>query len=600
MVDYVPALISTCRIVTGGQEKDSMKLKKEKIIYIALTVMAVFCGLIWSVTNIAHDCAYQISMSWRLLSGDRMFLEMWEPHQTSAFLPAILMWIYEKLFHTTTGIVLYLQACGILIRGAIAFLLYKIFVKALKKPVAYGMALLFFMISPKDYALPEFANMQLWYSALLFCCLYGYLRSGRRILLAAGAVCLCLEVLAYPSCLIVYFGVIGLLAYYSENKKKDVLLFSGICAGLGSAVGGYFLLSLGPHTFRQCLEGMLALEPSHTVGMGDKLLGYLKDILKVLPVFLIVGAGGWVISRILLLFFRRAGKGTGAEKGVGTEKKQAGRQLWFLCSTGIFLTGFFLNILSAENRTAYSLIFLFLVAVGLRNVKVLAGEEKRIYLCLSVIGGLGFTATLLLSDMPLYPSAAYGLLAIIAALIPIAGGEISEGIRKGLFSCFICFVALLAFRCVYIRTPMTGRGQICSVLSDLSVVRVGPAWGIITDEQGACIQRDSYPEWEEWIRPGDKVWIIGSVADTLGYLYKDMEIAGPSTMSTPSYSDAVLEYWRLNPDKYPDVVVAESYMGNLAYELQTNEWLQSWLEEEYQPEQIVDGIYWKYYFRKKR
>ncbi len=132
------------------------------------------------------------------------------------------------------------------------------------------------------------------------------------------------------------------------------------------------------------------------------------------------------------------------------------------------------------------------------------------------------------------------------------------------------------------------------------MVRVGPAWGIITDEQGACIQRDSYPEWEEWIRPGDKVWIIGSVADTLGYLYKDMEIAGPSTMSTPSYSDAVLEYWRLNPDKYPDVVVAESYMGNLAYELQTNEWLQSWLEEEYQPEQIVDGIYWKYYFRKKR
>ncbi|MCR2049872.1 hypothetical protein NSB25_21690 [Acetatifactor muris] len=570
-----------------------MKLKREKIIYIALTVMAVFCGVIWSVTNIAHDCAYQISMSWRLLSGDRMFLEMWEPHQTSVFLPAVLMWIYEKIFHTTTGIVLYLQICGILIRGAIAFLLYRILGKALKKPVAYGMALLFFMISPKDYALPEFANMQLWYSALLFCCLYGYLRSGKRMLLAAGAICLCLEVLAYPSCLIVYFGIAGLLACYSENRKKDILLFTGICVGLGSAVGGYFLFSLGSDTFRQCLEGMLALEPSHTVGMGDKLVGYLKDILKVLPVFLIVGAGGFGISRLFLLFGR-------AGKGMATKKGQAKGQLWFLCSAAIFLAGFFLNILSVENRTAYSLIFLFLAAAGLWNVKVLAGEEKRIYMCLSVIGGLGFGATLLLSDMPLYPSAAYGLLAVIAALIPIAGGEISEGTRKGLFSCFICFVVLLAFRCVYIRTPMTGRGQICSVLSDLSVVRVGPAWGIITDELGACIQRDSYPEWKEWIRPGDRVWIIGSVVDTLGYLYEDVETAGPSTMSTPSYSDAVLEYWRLNPDKYPDVVVAESYMGNLAYELQINEWLQSWLEEEYQPEQIVDGIYWKYYFRKKR
>ena len=565
------------------------------MIYVSLTAMAVVCGLIWSVTNIAHDCAYQISMSHRLLSGDRMFLEMWEPHQTSVFLSAALMWIYEKLFHTTTGIVLYLQVSGILIRGGIAVLLYRTLSGVLKKPLAYGMALLFFMISPKDYALPEFANMQLWYSALLFCCLYAYLRSGKRIQLVAAAVCLCLEVMAYPSCLIVYPGVTGLLARYSENKKKDILLFTGVCAVLGTVVGGTFLIAIGPDVFGQCLEGMLALEPSHTVGVGAKLSGYLKDILKVLLVFLIVSAGGFGISRILQMIFYRTGKWN------GTEEKRKKYQLWFLCTMGVFLAGFFLNILSAENRTAYSLIFLFIVMVGLLNRKDLVGEEKRIYSCLNVIGGLGFLATLILSDMPFFPSVAYGLLAIIAAMIPISGGaKPQREYQKGNVFCFICFAALLAFRCVYIRTPMTGRGQICSVLSDLSVVRVGPAMGIITDEKGACIQRDSYPEWKVWIRPGDKVWIIGGVVDTLGYLYEDVEVAGPSTMSTPSYSEAVQEYWQLNPDKYPDVVVAESYMGNLAYELQMNPWLMSWLEEEYQPEEIVDGIYWKYYFRKKR
>lgn len=571
-----------------------MKLKNYRLIYIILTIMAVFCGLIWSVTNIGYDGEYQISMSYRLLSGDRMFLEMWEPHQTSAFLPTILMWIYEKIFHTTKGIVLYLQICGILIRGTIAVLLYRIFGRALKKPVAYGMALLFFMISPKDYALPEFANMQLWYSALVFCCLYTYLRSGKRMLLAAAAVFLCLEVLAYPSCLIVYPGIIGLLVCYSEDRKKDILLFTGVCAGLGIITGGYFLLTIGPDIFGRCLEGMLALEPSHTVGMGARILEYLKDVAKVILVFLTVSVGGFGISRILRVIFCRTGKWN------NTENIGAKRQLWFLCTVGIFLAGFFLNILTAENRTAYSFILLFIVMAGLWNRKVLAGEEKRLYLCLSVIGGLGFLATLILSDMPMFPSVAYGLLAVIAALIPISGGEISKGIRKELLFCHICFVALLAFRCVYIRTPMTGRGQICSIFSDLSVVRVGPAQGIITDEKGACIHRDSYPEWKEWIRPGDKVWIIGGVVDTLGYLYEDVEVAGPSTMSTPSYNSAILEYWQLNPDKYPDVIVAESYMGNLAYELQINAWLQSWLEEEYQPEQVIDGIYWKYYFRKKR
>lgn len=31
------------------------------------------------------DEQYAVSMAYRLLQGDRMFLEMWEPHQTSAF-----------------------------------------------------------------------------------------------------------------------------------------------------------------------------------------------------------------------------------------------------------------------------------------------------------------------------------------------------------------------------------------------------------------------------------------------------------------------------------------------------------------------------------
>ncbi len=29
-----------------------------------------------------------------------MFLEMWEPHQTSAFFSAAFLWLYMQLFHT--------------------------------------------------------------------------------------------------------------------------------------------------------------------------------------------------------------------------------------------------------------------------------------------------------------------------------------------------------------------------------------------------------------------------------------------------------------------------------------------------------------------
>lgn len=262
---------------------------KNKYTRLFFTCMAVCCGLIWTFTNLGYDGEYQLAMCRRLLQGDKLFLEMWEPHQTSSFLPAFLMWIYISLLGTTTGIVVYLQACGILIRGGISLLLYRTLGRDLTENAAFGIALLFFMISPKDYALPEFSNLQLWFSTLLFCCLWTYLKTGRKYLLAVSALWLSLLVLAYPSCAIVLFGVILLLALYSPYKKRDILLVSGICAILGTAAGGYFLCTVGPENLKACLSGMLALEPTHTEGFFARLSVYGSDLL--IQGFLLAAAG---------------------------------------------------------------------------------------------------------------------------------------------------------------------------------------------------------------------------------------------------------------------------------------------------------------------
>lgn len=569
-----------------------MSSARNRYLYFFLTLMAAFCGLIWAVTNLSYDGEYQIATAYRLLQGDKMFLEMWEPNQTGVFLPAALMWIYMKLFRTTTGIALYLQVCGILIRGALAYVLFRTLRSDLGQPLAYGMALFYFMVSPKDYAIPEYSNMQLWYSTLLFCCLWQFLKKQKLWLLLLSALWLCLEALTYPSCAIVLFGVILLLAFYTTHKGRDILLLTGICAILGLAFLCYHLFTIGPDTFMECITGMLAIEPTHTVSGTSKILGYLLSLFKILLVFAFLSVIGFLTS--LVPRHMRKGK---------TGNNPLHPAYWLLCCCALMLLGFLLNILSVDHRSAYSILLLAILGAGFWNRNTLRGRKRQIYVCGSMIGGLSLLATLVLTDHPMITvSVPYGLLAVASALIPIGeklGQPPYAPFKRHFYRCFLCFLVLLAFRCVFIRNPLSGKGQIYPTFSDLSIVRTGPALGIISDEEGVCIQRDSYPEWQEHIRPGSKVWIVGSVVDTLGYLYENVEVAGPSTMSTPSYNDAVLEYWRLNPDKYPDVIIVEGYLGEISYELSSNQWLLSFLSEEFQPEHVVYGTYWNYYFREK-
>ncbi|MCM1101821.1 MAG: GtrA family protein [Clostridium sp.] len=593
--------------------KASSKAGWDHWIYAVFTGMAVVCGIIWSCTNLGYDSEYQIAMAYRLLRGDRMFVEMWEPHQTSALPLAALMWIYTSLAHTTTGIVLYLQICGILIRGAVTAVLYRTLRSDLDKPLAYGMSLLYFMIAPKDFALPDFSNLQLWSSTLLFCCIWTYLRKDvpKSRFLIAGSVFLCLEVLAYPSCVIVFPGVLGLLIFCNPHGRrgKDCAIVTGVCAVLGLVTLACFTVGTSPEVLVACVKGMLALEPTHTVSMAEKWCNYGKELLQIGAVLAVCGVIGWGIGSVLRVIsgrldrMRKSGSAKGGTSQDRVWESGIARGLWMPGCAAVLLTGFAINILSAERRYAYSVILLFIMGLGLWGYKILNEKEKNLYICGTLLGVLGLIATLFLTNLPFPASVPYALLAVICAMVPILRQVEKTGwesLKRMAYTCFLCFVALLAFRCVCVRTPLSGKGQICSTFSDLSVVRDGPALGIISDEAGVCVQRDSYPEWKEYIREGDKVWIVGSIADTLGYLYEDVEVAAPSTTSTPSYSEAVLEYWRLNPDKYPDVIVAEGYMGELSYELLTNPWFLPWIEEEYRPEYTVEGKYWTYFFREKR
>lgn len=244
---------------------------------IVATVKIIFFGF-------DIDEQYAVSMAYRLVQGDRMFLEMWEPHQTSAFFSAAFLWLYIQLFHTLTYSVLFLRIVGVVTQLIISILTYRTFRKFVTANNAFVIAVFYYNIIPKNSTVPDFSNMLLWFSTLVFLSFLEFSlhnsassRHSAFFLIAAG-VSTSLLVLSYPTCIFVVLpGCIGIwLLSATGARLKNLLIYLGTCGVCGLGWLAYFLCHM---SFRQFLDGLseMLTDGSHDVG----LLGKLKDNLSL-------------------------------------------------------------------------------------------------------------------------------------------------------------------------------------------------------------------------------------------------------------------------------------------------------------------------------
>lgn len=187
-----------------------MTTKRWKIIFTILLTGSLLAALKLIFFDYTMDEEYQLMMGYRTLRGDCLFKEMWEPHQTSAFLCTILMWVYKTLTGTYTGVLIYLRVCTTLIQAGISLCLYRVLRQLLERNYALLCALIYFNMVPKIIQIPDFSNMQLWFFTLTVLCLLQYYlqkdrkNTGRAWLVFMAGLWMALEVLAYPSCVILF------------------------------------------------------------------------------------------------------------------------------------------------------------------------------------------------------------------------------------------------------------------------------------------------------------------------------------------------------------------------------------------------------------
>lgn len=272
-------------------------LRNKNTIYIVMILEAVFLNVKYTFVDFGIDAEFQITMSYRLVKGDCMFKEMWEPHQTSAFLCAFFEIIFLKLFQTTTGMVLYLQLAGVLLDAIIAYCIYKVVSNYLHcKKTAFAMAWFFVIVSPKDVSLAEYANMQIWFSMLLCLTVFLYFKTAQKRWVFLSAFCLCGAVLSYPSCLILLPGVIYLLCH--SKDKKGIFILVSICFVCAMLYVSLILTQMSVSDFVMYIEKILAIETYHDSNILEKLAHYLKQSWDIALVVVIAYACSFALIRV--------------------------------------------------------------------------------------------------------------------------------------------------------------------------------------------------------------------------------------------------------------------------------------------------------------
>lgn len=524
-------------------------------------ILTFFLAALFAVTTLKIlfagydiDEQYAVSMAYRLLKGDRLLADLWEPHQTSGWLCMLLMAPYAAIFHTTTGIILYLRLWGLLLHSAVGFCLYRTLKSYLDREHALLVCGIYFFALPKIMFLPEFSNIQIWCLLLAVLCLLRYYGPSAsqpgsyalRHLVFAGCF-LALEVLSYPSTLLAFAACVGCMIRYRRRSPHSLLRELACLAApclLGAVAFLAMLLSYIPLGQLGTLVSIVASDGSHSAPWGERLLGHGQSLGQLLLFFL-----GYSLAAFLLQLLYRL-----------KAKKPFSPLLWCGLLIAVSLAGqvciwLFGSRYPNYPMAEYFFLPMFLLWAALRR-KLVSSPALGFFVLVPLTAFAGillFSNHPLLVSLPFLAPSAIGILSLPQLRELLAEKNIGR-LRLMPRAILALWVCVLMFGRCYMQRTTGGRHE--TILDDISLLRQGPALGLVADTPSVLRYRDNYRLITDLLPEGAKVFYMGS--DTDLYLMKDLEYATPSTICSPTFDHKVLSWFSLHPDRVPDYVVCDA------------------------------------------
>ena len=532
------------------------------------------------------DEGYGIMVGYRLAMGDRMLLEMWEPHQTSAIFTAIFI----KLFLVFTGGVnylnLFLRIVFFPIQAGISIFLYKTIRKTapqIDETVATLMALFYYVTTPKSIFIPEYSNLHNWFFTLMVLCLLRYFgakaseeeqASGTiRYLVWAGIFMTC-DVLAYPSMVLVFAGcLVFMLVRKSEKKRKEICAYVLPCALSAVGMFAYLLSYMTPQKILEMVGEILG-EGSHQMTIGEKIQGWGTSLGEIALILLCAFCLSWGIRVFTEMILKKELPELFRMPGV------LFLVLVLLVQIGFWLFGPF--------NAVYPQLPLMAVSLMGGYVYLRRDKTESLFFKLILLTFVNYFAVLLLSNWEPMFLVTYLIMGAEAGLICLGcyWQKVNSCGKKALQILCLCLVLGNAFSYTYLI--LGSQEHHASVIQNVrGINRGGLRAGILTDYMTAYRYENNREVWPEAVPDGSTVLYVGP--SQFYCMFGEHTQASPDTICTMIYDERLLDYWEINPDRYPDVVVFESCYGDIAQEGDNFIW--NWLMEEFQPAERKDYPY---------
>ncbi len=597
-----------------GQKKALTIVKNiTKCLLLLLSVAAIIKTCLVSLDI---DESYAIAQAYRMAVGDRMFADMWEPHQMSAFGAAIFikpfLWVMQG---STTGIVIYLRVIGTVLHLLVGWWLYRVAAKRTSPDVAFIAAMLHLNFLPKWIQVPEFELMQYWFVLGLFLTMLSWSETAndentirylpkwvRRadfwallsgVLLFATMMTYPTMILLYPVYAVAFFGV----QKGSINIRKRVrgmLLYTGCTI----VIGILFLLYLRSYmTIPEFMDnvGFIFMDTSHTTQTAQsKLSDYGKELLTITETMLpIVGIAlvGTIIEECISRAISR-------KRNRSLDKKFDFIRAWVIFSAVLTVAFGFWHLFGLlfgdQNQFFMYWRYACVTICGIIGVVVCKDKNRDCFWYGILPAIIGVIASVIVTNMSLEVSFARCYIGVIATVF-IVYNLIIEKMPKDCVAIVMSKVAgvmlilgLLVCKLLLIRVtgclPVTLKAR-----GDL--ITNGPAKGLFVLEELSERINTNEAVLAQYVRSGDRVLYFG--CENLYYLSVGAKMSTPTTQGTAVFNEMYPAYFAEHPEKMPNIIIIDKTFKDNPYVVYSpqNVIVETWIAENYEDAVVTETEY---------